>query len=196
MIGRDVFVHRYGEKDGIVNATKKSDLCETDKVVLNADKAVGRCCRRFAALVAVAIKQVDNLIVGTASDLSAFGISPHEANLMVQDRIHERVEVNRRVLRPDAEPRHEALEKQSNNENGEMSMNETEMKAELERLRAENAQLKSKKRDGLSLKVSDKGAVSLYGMVVFRSLSIKSNGAGFLPLRRKSRSSFKRTTRN
>ena len=114
--------------------------------------------------VAVAKQQVDNLIVGTASDLSAFGISPQEVNQMVQDRIHERVEVNRRVLHPNAEPLHEALGKQSSNENGEMSMNEAEMKAELERLRAENAQLKNKKRDGLSLKVSDKGAVSLYGM--------------------------------
>jgi len=43
-------------------------------------------------------------------------------------------------------------------------MNEAEMKAELERPRAENAKLKSKDSAGLSLKVSEKGAVSLYGM--------------------------------
>jgi hypothetical protein len=43
-------------------------------------------------------------------------------------------------------------------------MNEAEMKAELEHLRAENAKLKSKDSAGLSLKVSEKGAVSLYGM--------------------------------
>jgi hypothetical protein len=43
-------------------------------------------------------------------------------------------------------------------------MNESEMKAELERLRAENAQLKTKDKVGISLKVSEKGAVSLYGM--------------------------------
>ena len=43
-------------------------------------------------------------------------------------------------------------------------MNEAEMKAELERLRAENATLKTKESAGLSLKVSEKGAVSLYGM--------------------------------
>ena len=43
-------------------------------------------------------------------------------------------------------------------------MNETEMKAELERLRAENAKLKSKDSIGLSLKVSERGAVSLYGL--------------------------------
>jgi len=43
-------------------------------------------------------------------------------------------------------------------------MSDTEMQAELERLRAENAQLKNKDKAGLNLKVSEKGAVSLYGM--------------------------------
>ena len=43
-------------------------------------------------------------------------------------------------------------------------MSESELKAELERLRAENAKLKKKGADGLSLKVSEKGGVSLYGM--------------------------------
>jgi hypothetical protein len=43
-------------------------------------------------------------------------------------------------------------------------MSELELKAELERLRAENVQLKNKNTGGLSLKVSEKGAVSLYGM--------------------------------
>lgn len=40
------------------------------------------------------------------------------------------------------------------------------MKAELEKLRAENAALKSKKPTGgaLSMKVSEKGALSIYGM--------------------------------
>jgi hypothetical protein len=47
---------------------------------------------------------------------------------------------------------------------GEEEMNESEMKAELERLRAENAQLKTKEKGGISLKVSEKGALSLYGM--------------------------------
>jgi hypothetical protein len=37
------------------------------------------------------------------------------------------------------------------------------MQAELERLRAENAQLKNKDKGGLTLKVSEKGGVSLYG---------------------------------
>ncbi|MDQ3262367.1 MAG: hypothetical protein M3Y59_01705 [Myxococcota bacterium] len=42
-------------------------------------------------------------------------------------------------------------------------MNEEELRAELERLRAENESLKSAPK-GLSLKVSQKGAVSVYGL--------------------------------
>ena len=43
-------------------------------------------------------------------------------------------------------------------------MTQSEMQAELERVRAENAQLKSKDKGGLTLKVSEKGGLSLYGM--------------------------------
>jgi hypothetical protein len=43
-------------------------------------------------------------------------------------------------------------------------MSDSDMQAELERLRLENAQLKSKDKAAISLKVSQKGAVSLYGM--------------------------------
>jgi hypothetical protein len=43
-------------------------------------------------------------------------------------------------------------------------MNEEEMQAELASLRAENAKLKNKTPGGLSLKVSEKGGVSLYGL--------------------------------
>ncbi len=39
-----------------------------------------------------------------------------------------------------------------------------EMKAELEKLRAENAALKARGGKGLSLRVSEKGAVSIYGL--------------------------------
>ena len=38
------------------------------------------------------------------------------------------------------------------------------MRAELERLKAENESLKRRPEKGLSLKVSQKGAVSLYGL--------------------------------
>jgi len=43
-------------------------------------------------------------------------------------------------------------------------MSESELKAELERLKAENARLKNKGAAGLSLKVSEKGGLSLYGV--------------------------------
>lgn len=42
--------------------------------------------------------------------------------------------------------------------------NEAEMLKELEKLRAENAALKKTSERGLSLKVSEKGAVSVYGL--------------------------------
>jgi hypothetical protein len=41
---------------------------------------------------------------------------------------------------------------------------EEELRAELEKLRAENAALKSRGSKGISLKVSEKGGVSVYGL--------------------------------
>ena len=43
-------------------------------------------------------------------------------------------------------------------------MSDEEMKAELERLRQENAVLKKGAASGIRMKVSEKGAVSIYGM--------------------------------
>ena len=43
-------------------------------------------------------------------------------------------------------------------------MSEEELKAELERLRQENAALKEGVASGLRLKVSEKGGVSVYGL--------------------------------
>ena len=43
-------------------------------------------------------------------------------------------------------------------------MSDEDTKAELERLRAENAAFKKGKGKGLTLKVSEKGAVSIYGL--------------------------------
>ena len=43
-------------------------------------------------------------------------------------------------------------------------MNETELHQELERLRAENARLKKNDEAGISLRVSPKGGLSLYGL--------------------------------
>ena len=43
-------------------------------------------------------------------------------------------------------------------------MSDEELKAELERLRRENAALKRGASSGIRIKVSEKGAVSIYGM--------------------------------
>jgi len=43
-------------------------------------------------------------------------------------------------------------------------MSDEEMKAELDRLRSENAALKKGTSSGVRMKVSEKGAVSVYGM--------------------------------
>ena len=43
-------------------------------------------------------------------------------------------------------------------------MSDEDIKAELERLRSENAALKKGASDGIRMKVSEKGAVSVYGM--------------------------------
>lgn len=44
------------------------------------------------------------------------------------------------------------------------SMSDNEMRAELDRLRQENEELKRRSERAISLKVSPKGAVSLYGL--------------------------------
>jgi hypothetical protein len=44
------------------------------------------------------------------------------------------------------------------------AMSDEELKAELERLRNENAALKKGASSGIRMKVSEKGAVSIYGM--------------------------------
>jgi hypothetical protein len=62
-------------------------------------------------------------------------------------------------------------------------MSDEEMKAELERLRAENDELKNKKVRGLSLKVSEKGAVSLYGVGRFPVTLYKEQWAKVLNMK-------------
>ena len=42
--------------------------------------------------------------------------------------------------------------------------NESELRAELERLKAENEALKTRPKGAMSLKVSEKGGVSVYGL--------------------------------
>ena len=43
-------------------------------------------------------------------------------------------------------------------------MSDDNLKAELDRLKAENEQLKNQRARGVTLKVSEKGGVSVYGM--------------------------------
>ena len=43
-------------------------------------------------------------------------------------------------------------------------MNDAEVRAELDRLRAENERLKAQKTRSLNLKVSEKGGLSVYGL--------------------------------
>jgi hypothetical protein len=57
-----------------------------------------------------------------------------------------------------------------------------QMKAELERLRAENESLKRRETKGLSLKVSAKGAVSVYGLGRFPVTLYKEQWARLLDM--------------
>jgi len=57
-----------------------------------------------------------------------------------------------------------------------------DLKAELERLRAENAALKNRKAGSVSLKVSEKGAVSVYGLGRFPVTLYKEQWAKLLDM--------------
>ena len=46
----------------------------------------------------------------------------------------------------------------------EKAMSDEDLKAELERLRNENAALKKRASTGIRMKISEKGAISIYGM--------------------------------
>jgi hypothetical protein len=59
-------------------------------------------------------------------------------------------------------------------------MTEEELKAEIERLKTENEALKSPVRGQISLKVSEKGAVSVYGLGRFPVTLYKEQWAKLL----------------
>ncbi|MCC7345618.1 hypothetical protein FBR05_06405 [Deltaproteobacteria bacterium PRO3] len=63
-----------------------------------------------------------------------------------------------------------------------MSQDNEDIKAELEKLRAENAALKKTSARGLSLKVSEKGALSVYGLGRFPVTLYKEQWAKLLDL--------------
>ena len=64
------------------------------------------------------------------------------------------------------------------------TMSNEDLKAELERLRAENEQLKAEKKSGraLSMKVSEKGGVSVYGLGRFPVTLYKEQWAKLLDM--------------
>ncbi|PYQ79301.1 MAG: hypothetical protein DMG03_26140 [Acidobacteria bacterium] len=61
-------------------------------------------------------------------------------------------------------------------------MADDEVKAELERLRAENERLKNRQTRGVSLKVSEKGGVSVYGLGRFPVTLYKEQWARLLDM--------------
>jgi len=61
-------------------------------------------------------------------------------------------------------------------------MSEEEVQQELERLRAENARLKKSASKGVSMKVSEKGGVSIYGLGRFPVTLYKEQWAKLLEM--------------
>jgi hypothetical protein len=61
-------------------------------------------------------------------------------------------------------------------------MSDEDVKAELERLRAENAALKNRSQRAVSYKVSEKGGVSVYGLGRFPVTLYKEQWAKLLDL--------------
>jgi hypothetical protein len=118
---------------------------------------------------------VDIMLQNAVASMGEFGFTRGEVSAMANAKIKLHAETTRHVLFPDERTLEDASgEVPRNNINsfeqpepGGVQMNEAEMKAELERLRTENAQLKTKEKGGITLKVSEKGAVSLYGMGKF-----------------------------
>ena len=118
---------------------------------------------------------VNVMLQSAVASMGEFGFTRGEVSGMVDAKIKSHAETTRHVLFPDERTLERAMDQDARNntssfeqpEPGGIQMNEAEMKAELERLQAENAQLKTKEKGGITLKVSEKGAVSLYGMGKF-----------------------------
>ena len=61
-------------------------------------------------------------------------------------------------------------------------MSDDELKSEVDRLRAENERLKNRQTRGVSLKVSEKGGVSVYGLGRFPVTLYKEQWAKLLAM--------------
>jgi hypothetical protein len=70
-------------------------------------------------------------------------------------------------------------------------MNEQDLKAELERLKAENEALKNRSSKAISMKVSEKGGVSVYGLGRFPVTLYKEQWISLLDMRDDIRSFIK-----
>jgi hypothetical protein len=70
-------------------------------------------------------------------------------------------------------------------------MSDQDMKAELDRLRAENEQLKSQRGRSVGLKVSEKGGVSVYGLGRFPVTLYKEQWTKLLAMAEEIRSFIK-----
>jgi hypothetical protein len=143
------------------------------------------------ARVQKAKETIAGMLRSAVSSMGEFGFTHAEVTAMAEVKLKSHAATMRRVLFPDENPSEGDVEQDTgsnpNNFEGETpdrtEMSKTEMKAELERLRAENAQLKTKEKGGINLKVSDKGAVSLYGMGRFPVTLYKESGFASLPAR-------------
>ena len=75
-------------------------------------------------------------------------------------------------------------------------MSDEDLKAELERLRAENSKLKQRRSRGVSMKVSEKGGVSIYGLGRFPVTLYKEQWENCSTWPTTSEPSFRRTCRS
>ena len=75
-------------------------------------------------------------------------------------------------------------------------MSEQDLKAELERLKAENEALKNRSSKAVSMKVSEKGGVSVYGLGRFPSHCTRSSGFAFWTWQTTFALSLRRTSQN
>jgi hypothetical protein len=117
--------------------------------------------RRLHAKVEKAQETMAQTFDRIEAELSTYDFAKGELYKLAKAKLKAHADATRRALFPDEDTADNADEQNDN----EGQMSESEMKAELDRLREENAKLKAgKEKGGISLKVSEKGAVSLYGM--------------------------------
>jgi AAA domain len=115
---------------------------------------------------------IANGLDSAARSLNQYSFTRGELAVMAETKVRAHTMTMRRVLYPGESSAETmggpGLEPTSRNveepRRAEPRITESEMQAELSRLRAENAQLKTRDKVGISLKVSEKGALSLYGM--------------------------------